>query len=161
MVGATKNVRIMIQALLVPLHDPIRLAEQIAVLDLASGGRVSVVAGLGYRPAEYEAARQSWKDRGKALDDSLTAILSAWKGEEFEYDGHRTRPSTPVPISPPQAADLRSAAPASRGPAGRRVSTCRSCRRPTCPSSPSTTTSSAPSAAEPRFHHDAARATPP
>ncbi|HEX4432470.1 MAG TPA: LLM class flavin-dependent oxidoreductase [Frankiaceae bacterium] len=102
MVGATKNVRIIVQALLVPLHDPIRLAEQIAVLDLASGGRVSVVAGLGYRPEEYEAAGKSWKDRGKSLDDSLTAILSAWKGEEFEYDGHRTR-STPVPISPPQA----------------------------------------------------------
>ena len=57
-VGATKNVRIIVQALLVPLHDPIRLAEQIAVLDLASGGRVSVVAGLGYRPEEYEAGRQ-------------------------------------------------------------------------------------------------------
>jgi alkanesulfonate monooxygenase SsuD/methylene tetrahydromethanopterin reductase-like flavin-dependent oxidoreductase (luciferase family) len=99
--GVTKNVRIILQALLVPLHDPIRLAEQIAVLDLASGGRFSCVAGLGYRPLEYEYAGKSWKDRGKILDESLTAILSAWTGEEFEYDGHKVR-STPVPISPAQ-----------------------------------------------------------
>jgi alkanesulfonate monooxygenase SsuD/methylene tetrahydromethanopterin reductase-like flavin-dependent oxidoreductase (luciferase family) len=98
-VGVTKNVRIIIQALLVPLHDPIRLAEQIAVLDLASGGRVSCVAGLGYRPEEYEYAGKSWKDRGKILDDSLTAMLAAWTGEEFEYDGHKAR-VTPIPLSP-------------------------------------------------------------
>ncbi len=99
--GVTKNVRLIIQALLVPLHDPIRLAEQIAVLDLATGGRLSVVAGLGYRPDEYEAAGKSWKDRGKILDASITAMLAAWTGEEFEYDGHRAR-VTPVPMSPVQ-----------------------------------------------------------
>lgn len=99
--GVTKNVRILLQALLVPLHDPIRLAEQIAVLDLASGGRFSCVAGLGYRPEEYEQAGKSWKDRGKILDDSLTAILAAWTGEEFTYDGHKAR-VTPSPISPAQ-----------------------------------------------------------
>jgi alkanesulfonate monooxygenase SsuD/methylene tetrahydromethanopterin reductase-like flavin-dependent oxidoreductase (luciferase family) len=101
-VGATKNVRIIIQALLVPLHDPVRLAEQLAVLDLASGGRVSTVAGLGYRPSEYEAAGKSWKDRGKLLDDAVAAMLAAWTGEPFEYDGHPSR-VTPTPISPPQA----------------------------------------------------------
>ncbi len=100
--GVTKNVRMIVQALLVPLHDPIRLAEQIAVLDLASGGRISVVAGLGYRPDEYEFAGKSWKDRGKTLDESLTAMLAAWTGEEFEYQGHRVQ-VTPVPMSPAQA----------------------------------------------------------
>jgi alkanesulfonate monooxygenase SsuD/methylene tetrahydromethanopterin reductase-like flavin-dependent oxidoreductase (luciferase family) len=100
--GVTKNLRIIVQALLVPLHDPIRLAEQIAVLDLATGGRISVVAGLGYRPEEYEFAGKSWKDRGKILDDSLTAMLAAWKGEPFEYEGHRVR-VTPTPLSPAQA----------------------------------------------------------
>ena len=81
MIGAvTKNVRIIVQALLVPLHDAVRLAEQIAVLDLATGGRVSCVAGLGYRPEEYEQAGKSWKDRGRLLDESLTAMLAAWRG---------------------------------------------------------------------------------
>ena len=39
-----------LSALLVPLHDPIRVAEDLAVLDLASGGRMTTIAGLGYRP---------------------------------------------------------------------------------------------------------------
>src|SRR5689334_1542910 len=46
--GRTQNLRIMIQALLLPLNDPIRVAEAVAVLDLASGGRINVVTGLGY-----------------------------------------------------------------------------------------------------------------
>ena len=53
--GCTSKVQINITALLITLYDPIRLAEDIAVLDLASGGRFSFVAGLGYRPEEYHA----------------------------------------------------------------------------------------------------------
>ncbi len=103
MIGAvTKNVRIIVQALLVPLHDAVRLAEQIAVLDLATGGRVSCVAGLGYRPEEYEQAGKSWKDRGKLLDESLTAMLAAWRGEDVHYEGHSGK-VTPRPISPANA----------------------------------------------------------
>ena len=54
MAGRTSSIGINVAALLVPLHDPLRLAEDIAVLDLLCGGRVSIVAGLGYRPEEYE-----------------------------------------------------------------------------------------------------------
>ncbi|HLY36424.1 MAG TPA: LLM class flavin-dependent oxidoreductase, partial [Candidatus Binatia bacterium] len=54
--GRTKRMPINIAAVLVPLHDPIRLAEQLAVLSLASGGRVSLVAGLGYRDEEFTMA---------------------------------------------------------------------------------------------------------
>ena len=44
----TTTVPIMVAALLVPLHDPVRLAEDMAVLDVVSRGRVAYVAGLGY-----------------------------------------------------------------------------------------------------------------
>src|SRR3954469_24833852 len=47
--GRTRNVAVTIAALLVPLYDPLRLAEDIAVLDLVGGGRLAIVAGLGYR----------------------------------------------------------------------------------------------------------------
>src|SRR6266571_9019972 len=43
--GCTRRIQVSIAAVLVPLHDPVRLAEQLAVLALASGGRVSLVAG--------------------------------------------------------------------------------------------------------------------
>ncbi len=51
-------------ALLAPAARPAPVAEDIAVLDLASGGRFSVVAGLGYRPEEYAAHGKDWSKRG-------------------------------------------------------------------------------------------------
>ena len=51
----TSRLSVGLMALLVPLHDPLRIAEDIAVLDLASGGRFSFVAGVGYRPSEFAA----------------------------------------------------------------------------------------------------------
>src|SRR5262245_46602797 len=63
--GRTKRIRITIAALLVPLHDPVRLAEELAVLDLASGSRVGFVAGLGYREEEFAMAGVDRKARGR------------------------------------------------------------------------------------------------
>jgi alkanesulfonate monooxygenase SsuD/methylene tetrahydromethanopterin reductase-like flavin-dependent oxidoreductase (luciferase family) len=97
--GRTKNLRVMIQALLLPLNDPIRVAEAVAVLDLASGGRINVVAGLGYRPDEYAMAGADWKGRGALMDESLEALVKAWSGEEFSYRG-RTVQVTPTPKTP-------------------------------------------------------------
>ncbi|RMH77238.1 MAG: LLM class flavin-dependent oxidoreductase, partial [Actinomyces sp.] len=45
--SSTENLLVTISALLLPLHDPIRVAEDLAVLDLVSRGRISIVAGLG------------------------------------------------------------------------------------------------------------------
>ncbi|MBL7491395.1 LLM class flavin-dependent oxidoreductase [Frankia sp. AgB1.9] len=98
--GATKRVHVIVQALLVPLSDPLRLAEQLAVLDLASRGRITAVAGLGYRPVEYADAGLDWSRRGALMDESLTAMLAAWTGEPFEYRGRTVR-VTPPPASPP------------------------------------------------------------
>jgi alkanesulfonate monooxygenase SsuD/methylene tetrahydromethanopterin reductase-like flavin-dependent oxidoreductase (luciferase family) len=97
--GRTKKLRVMVQALLVPLNDPIRVAESVAILDLASGGRINVVAGLGYRPQEYAEAGVDWARRGALMDESLDAIISAWTGEEFDYRG-RTLRVTPTPKTP-------------------------------------------------------------
>src|SRR5262249_7029018 len=47
--GRTRRLQINVAAVLVPLHDPVRLAEQLAVVQLVSGGRLSLVAGMGYR----------------------------------------------------------------------------------------------------------------
>ncbi len=98
--GRTQNVGVTVSALLVPLHDPLRLAEDIAVLDLASGGRLVIVAGLGYRPEEYAAHRKDWSRRGQLLDESLDAMLKAWTGEPFDYGGTTVR-VTPRPLTQP------------------------------------------------------------
>lgn len=99
-IARTERVAVNVTALLVTLYDPIRLAEEIAVLDLASGGRFSFVAGLGYRPIEYHALDKDWDSRGERMDHVLETLLQAWKGEPFEYRGELIR-VTPVPLSKP------------------------------------------------------------
>ena len=98
--GCTQNIRISINALLVPLYDPVRLAEDIAVLDQLSAGRVSFVAGIGYRPEEYHAAGKDFRRRGKLMDESLNVLLKAWGDEPFEYRG-RLIDVTPKPHTKP------------------------------------------------------------
>lgn len=96
----TSTIGVSISALLVPLHDPLRIAEDIAVLDLLSGGRLSVIGGIGYRPEEYAAHGKDWKNRGKLMDECVDTLLKAWTGEPFEYRG-TTVQVTPKPLSSP------------------------------------------------------------
>jgi alkanesulfonate monooxygenase SsuD/methylene tetrahydromethanopterin reductase-like flavin-dependent oxidoreductase (luciferase family) len=98
--GCTARIPMNVAALLVPLHDPIRLAEDIAVLDLVSGGRISIVAGLGYRPIEYTMFDREWKRRGKRMDENLEVMFKAWTGEPFEHNGETVQ-VTPKPLQQP------------------------------------------------------------
>ncbi len=99
-VAATSSIRVNFGALLLPLHDPIRVAEDLAVLDLASGGRVTTTVGLGYRPEEYRLHGKDWSTRGKLMDHCVDTLLKAWTGEPFEYNGEMVR-VTPVPLTKP------------------------------------------------------------
>ncbi len=99
--AVTKRIRLMLGAVILPLHDPVKLAEQIAILDLMSGGRLNVIFGAGYVPSEFAMFRRSLKDRGRLLDEGLEIILRALRGERFEMDG---RPIfvRPLPIQRPE-----------------------------------------------------------
>ena len=99
-VARTERIAVNVTALLVPLYDPIRLAEEIAVLDLVSGGRFSFVAGMGYRPVEFAALDKDWAGRGDRMDHVLETLLRAWRGEPFEYNGATIR-VTPTPRTKP------------------------------------------------------------
>jgi alkanesulfonate monooxygenase SsuD/methylene tetrahydromethanopterin reductase-like flavin-dependent oxidoreductase (luciferase family) len=99
-IGRTRTTMVNISALLLPLHDPVRLAEEIAVLDLASGGRISLVAGLGYRDEEFQMAGVDRKQRGRLLEESIEVMKRAWTGEPFEWQGRRIR-VTPRPMTQP------------------------------------------------------------
>jgi alkanesulfonate monooxygenase SsuD/methylene tetrahydromethanopterin reductase-like flavin-dependent oxidoreductase (luciferase family) len=97
--GATTNVRVTVNALLITLHDPIRLAESIATLDLVSGGRFGIVAGLGYRHEEFTMAGVDRTQRGKLAEEYMSVLRQAFTGEEFEWRGRRVI-VTPTPTSP-------------------------------------------------------------
>ena len=98
--GATRRIAVTVSAIIGPLHDPLRLAEEIAVLDLLSGGRLVTVAGIGYRPEEYALFDVDWKRRGRLQDELLETLLTAWTGEEFTYRGRTVR-LTPRPYTDP------------------------------------------------------------
>lgn len=98
--GATRRIPVMVSAAIVPLHDPVRLAEQIAVLHIAGNGRLVVIAGAGYRAVEFEMAGVEMKGRGKLLEEYVGVMLRAWSGEPFEWQG-RTITVTPVPATRP------------------------------------------------------------
>ena len=75
--AATTQVPLSISALLVNLYDPIRLAEDIAVLDNLSGGRVSYTFGLGYRREEYDLFGASWETRGADIEEARERARSS------------------------------------------------------------------------------------
>jgi alkanesulfonate monooxygenase SsuD/methylene tetrahydromethanopterin reductase-like flavin-dependent oxidoreductase (luciferase family) len=96
----TKRINITIAAALLTVHDPIRLAEEIAVADLVSGGRVSFVAGAGYAQHDLEMAGVDPKSRGKLLEENIQVMRQAWTGEPFEWRGRTVR-VTPTPRTKP------------------------------------------------------------
>jgi alkanesulfonate monooxygenase SsuD/methylene tetrahydromethanopterin reductase-like flavin-dependent oxidoreductase (luciferase family) len=97
--GRTATMKANVAAALLPLHDPIRLAEQLAVVDLIAPGRISFVAGAGYRAEEFAMAGVKRADRGRLVEEYVRVMRMAWTGEEFEWQGRsvvvRPRPATP------------------------------------------------------------------
>ena len=98
MLGRTERILLNVAAVLAPLHDPVRLAEQLAVLDLCAPGRVSIVAGLGYRTVEFEMAGVDRRQRGRLLDEAVEVMRQAWTGEPFPWRG-REVVVTPKPAT--------------------------------------------------------------
>lgn len=97
--ASTRRARILLSAYLLPLHDPLHAAEDLAVLDLISGGRLDVVVGAGYRRAEFDLFGLDRRRRGRAVEDGIDVLRRAWTGEPFEHDGRTVR-ITPRPATP-------------------------------------------------------------
>src|SRR4051812_35741257 len=99
MAARTTSLPIMTAALILPLYDPIRLAEDMVVLDIISGGRVSYVMAVGYRPEEFEHHGADFTRRGRIVEDQLALLLRAKTGEPFEHEGRHIH-VTPAPVTP-------------------------------------------------------------
>lgn len=153
MMGVTKRIRVHFSALLVVLHDPIRLAEDLAILDLISGGRVDITAGLGYRPHEYRLFGVDKRRRVAVFEETIQLLRQAWTGEPFQYRGETVvvRPRPYQPSGPPiyiggsaEASAFRAARlgdgylPAMPGLWGIYEAECQRLGRPTGPREPST-----------------------
>lgn len=80
MAAVTASTPIVVAAALLPLYDPIRLAEDLIVLDHISRGRVTVVLGVGYRAVEYDVHGVDYAERGRIADEKLAILLEALRG---------------------------------------------------------------------------------
>jgi alkanesulfonate monooxygenase SsuD/methylene tetrahydromethanopterin reductase-like flavin-dependent oxidoreductase (luciferase family) len=81
--------------LLLPFYDPVRLAEDMAVLDIISKGRASYILALGYRPEEFEHFGVDIRSRGRLADEKLALLRELLTGETV-FDGRRIN-TTPAP----------------------------------------------------------------
>jgi alkanesulfonate monooxygenase SsuD/methylene tetrahydromethanopterin reductase-like flavin-dependent oxidoreductase (luciferase family) len=85
---AAPNCRIGQGVALAPLHGhPMRMAEDLSVVDNLSGGRIEIGLGQGYRPAEFDQFGWNYATRTRAFEESLDILEKAWTGEAFDYDG--------------------------------------------------------------------------
>jgi alkanesulfonate monooxygenase SsuD/methylene tetrahydromethanopterin reductase-like flavin-dependent oxidoreductase (luciferase family) len=82
-----------------PFYEPVRLAEEMAVIDIISNGRVSYTLGLGYRPEEFEHFGKRVRDRGRIADENLPLLRRLLTGEEVLHEGRRIV-VTPRPVTP-------------------------------------------------------------
>jgi probable F420-dependent oxidoreductase len=105
---ATDRVTLGTGVVLAPLHDPLRLAEDAAVVDNISGGRLILGLGLGWRREEFRMMRVPYESRRARLEDTIHILRRAWTGERFSFRGEafdlrnvRVTPPPARPAGPP------------------------------------------------------------
>jgi probable F420-dependent oxidoreductase len=101
----TKRIRMASGVLLMPFHNPVRLAEDIAVVDIISGGRLELGVGVGFKHEEFDGFGVPFKERGARTNQSLEIIRRllggetvTFKSEFFDFQNVRV---TPEPIQKP------------------------------------------------------------
>lgn len=98
----TTRVRLGTAVLLAPLHHPLRLAEDLAVIDQLCGGRLDVGLAPGYKPGEFATLGVPKTERGSRTDETIEILQLAWRGEPFSYAGRHFR-FDDVVVTPPPA----------------------------------------------------------
>lgn len=83
----TKRLRLGSSVSLLPMHHPIRIAEDFAVLDLLSDGRVNFGAGRGMSSHDYAVFGEDWNNAQARLLEELEIIRRAWTDDALEWDG--------------------------------------------------------------------------
>jgi alkanesulfonate monooxygenase SsuD/methylene tetrahydromethanopterin reductase-like flavin-dependent oxidoreductase (luciferase family) len=95
----TNTLHISVAALLLALYEPVKLAEDMAVIDLISRGRVSYVVGIGYRAEEFDLFGIDRSRRGESVENRIRALRRLWAGESVDVAG-RPATITPMPFTP-------------------------------------------------------------
>jgi alkanesulfonate monooxygenase SsuD/methylene tetrahydromethanopterin reductase-like flavin-dependent oxidoreductase (luciferase family) len=102
----TKKMHLGTNLMLLPIADPVRIAEDAATLSLLSGGRFDLGVGIGYRQVEFEQFGRKISHRPSLVEEGIEIIRRAWSGEAINFEGKRFQVGdlriTPVPEHPPR-----------------------------------------------------------
>ncbi len=94
--GRTERIRLCTTSFLLPLRNPLQAAEQVAVLDQLSNGRVTLGIGRGYAPAMFSAFAVPRREKRAIFEWCFENMTKAWRGEPVAL----TEDATPVEVSP-------------------------------------------------------------
>ncbi len=83
----TKRIKIGLAVAVLPFHNPVKLAEQAAMVDLLSDGRLIMGVGRGYQRQEFERMNMDIAESRGRFEEALEIMKLAWTKEEFSYDG--------------------------------------------------------------------------
>jgi alkanesulfonate monooxygenase SsuD/methylene tetrahydromethanopterin reductase-like flavin-dependent oxidoreductase (luciferase family) len=96
----TKRIKLAPATVLLPCNNPLRVAEEFALLDLLSDGRAIFSAGRGYDKREYDAFNIPFDESRDRFYEGLDLVRTAWTQEEFTYEGRFYSLSQPVSCLP-------------------------------------------------------------
>ncbi|ROP59842.1 putative FMN-dependent luciferase-like monooxygenase [Enterobacter sp. BIGb0383] len=91
----TRHIRLGTGVITLPMEEPLRVAEDTAVLDLLSDGRLEVGVGSGGTPSSFAAFGHDSAKRGEILGRYLAKVRAAWRGEALSDDGGQLYPAAP------------------------------------------------------------------
>jgi len=101
----TRRIKIGTGVVLLPLYDPIHIAEEAAVVDLLSSGRLIFGIAPGYRPEEFAGFRTPREKRGARMEEAMNVLIQAWSQERFSFEGkfysYTDMKVTPKPVQKP------------------------------------------------------------
>lgn len=105
MAAVTTRIKIGSAGIILPLHNPIRVAEDAALVDNISGGRFNLGVVLGYRKDEFDGFGIPMKQRPSRMEEGIDVIIKSWIEDKFSYEGKRYRFNdasvTPKPAQKP------------------------------------------------------------
>lgn len=102
----TRRLRLGTGVLLLPLYHPLAVAEEAAMVDVISGGRLVLGLGAGYAPEEFAAFGVPIKERGSRMDEAVPLIQRLWSEEKVTHEGRHYRVTNatvaPRPVQRPR-----------------------------------------------------------
>ncbi|MEQ8859281.1 MAG: LLM class flavin-dependent oxidoreductase [Pseudomonadales bacterium] len=106
-IGArTRRLRLGTNLMILPLHNPVRVAEDAATLAILTRGRFDLGVAIGYREDEFKAFGRSLRNRPSLLEEGVEVIRRAWRGQPLDFHGKRfdydPLPVTPTPATAPR-----------------------------------------------------------